>query len=173
MSFHGIAAFRHFDNLTELCVQLGISVSVRAMPVELRGHNSLYNGDRAITIAERQWFPGAKEHTLLHELRELLEHTFVHLGFSIAASREDLEDRAEQFACMVRASLAGEMTVGWLEQAEQVERKWLRYGAYLLCVVGGLAVIASCILLPKLEDQAAEFHQLKLKNSIPTNPSVL
>ncbi len=165
VSFCGIAAFAHFDVLSRLCVQLGISVSLQSMPSELRGHNSFYNGARTITIAEQQSFPGAKEHTLLHELRELLEHTFVQIGFAIAVSPEDLEQRAEHFACLVRSSLAQKMMIDWWEKAEHVEKKWLRYGAYLLSVVGGLAVFLSCILLPRLEDQALEFHR---KNSLDT-----
>jgi hypothetical protein len=172
VSFCGITAFGHFDTLTQLCVQLGVSVFVRPMPSELRGHNSSYNGNRTITIAEQQWFPGAKEHSLLHELRELLEHTFVHLGFAIASAPEDLEKRAEHFACLARSTLAQEMIEDCWRRAEQVERKWMRYSAYLLTVLGGLAVLISCLFLPTFEDQALEFHRRNPGNKPRANSSV-
>lgn len=171
VSFCGIAALVQFDALSELCVRLGITVSVQPMPSELRGHNSSYNGARTIAIAEQHSFPGAKEHTLLHEVRELLEHTFVHLGFGIAINPEDMEQRAEHFACFVRSTLAGQTMIEWLEHAEQVEKKWVRYGVYLICVVGGLAMFMGCILLPRFEDQALQSRQQRSLEKQQSNPS--
>jgi hypothetical protein len=154
VTFFGMGAFAHFGTLRDFCVQLGISVSVRPMPNELRGHNSSYSGSRTITIAEHQSFPGAQEHTLLHELRELLEHSFVRLGFAIAVSGEDLEERAEGFACLVRSNLSQRTLLFWLEQAEHVEKKWLRYCSYFLAILGGVIFVSGCLLLPVLEDAA-------------------
>jgi hypothetical protein len=171
VSFFGITAFAHFETLSQLCVQLGVSVSVCPMPGDLKGHNSWYNGSRAIAIAEHESFPGANEHTLLHELRELLEHSFIQLGFAVAVTHDDLEGRAERFACMVRSNLAQKMMLVWLEQSEHVERKWLRYGAYLFSILGGLALFVGCILLPVFEDQALEFRKQRLLNSQQSNPS--
>jgi hypothetical protein len=135
------------------------------MPSELRGHNSSYNGSRTIAIAEHQSFPGANEHTLLHELRELLEHSFVGLGFAVAANSEDIEERAELFACLVRSHLAQKTIFVWLEHIGYVEKKWLRYGAYFLTVLGGIAMIVGCFLLPAFEDQALEHRRQRSRNA--------
>jgi len=166
IAFFGVTAFTHFGSLSQLCVELGILVSVRPMPNELRGHNAAYNGTRTITIAADERFPGVKEHTLLHELRELLEHTFVQLGTAIAVNHDDLETRAEHFACLVRSDLSQKMMFVGLKHAEQVERKWLRYGLYAGVVLCGIAMAASCLLLPILEDQALEYRrQRRVANS--------
>ena len=159
LSFFRISESARFETLSQLCVQIGITVSVQSMPSEIRGHNSFYNGSRTITIAERQSFPGANEHTLLHELRELLEHSFVGLGFAVAANPEDLEKRAELFACLVRSHLAQKTMFVWLEHVGHVEKKWLRYGAYVLTALGGIAMIVGCFLLPVFEDQASEYRR--------------
>ena len=171
VSFFGVSAFAHFETLSQLCVQLGISVSVRPMPSELRGHNLSYNGSRAIVIADDQSFPGANEHTLLHELRELLEDSFVQLGFVVAATPEDLEERAEMFACIVRSHLAQKTMFVWLQQAENVEKKWLRYGAYLLAVLGGIALVVGCFLLPAFEDRALEYRRQRSLDAKRSNLS--
>ena len=165
LSFFGISEFAHFGTLSQLCVQIGIVVSVQPMPSELRGHNSSYNGSRTIAIAENQSFPGANEHTLLHELRELLEHSFVQLGFAVAATPQDLEERAELFACLVRSHLAQKTMFVWLEQVGHVEKKWLRYGAYLLTVLCGIAMLVGCFLLPAFEDQALEHRRQRSLNA--------
>jgi len=168
VAFFGLSAVTNFERLSGLCLELGITVTVRPMPTELRGHNAVYNGTRNIAVAEDERFPGAKEHTLLHELRELLEHTFVELGVGIAASRDDLEQRAEHFACLVRSSLVREMMVSWLQQSTTVEKKWLRYGAYILSILGGFAMFLGCVLLPMFEDQALE---LRRQQSLATQRS--
>jgi len=159
VAFFGLSAVTNFEKLSGLCVELGITVTVRRMPAELRGHNAAYNGTRKITVAEDERFPGAKEHTLLHELRELLEHTFVDLSCAVAANGDALEQRAEHFACLVRSNLVREMMVVWLQQSALVEKKWQRYGAYILSVLGGLGMFLGCVLLPMFEDQALEFRR--------------
>jgi hypothetical protein len=95
----------------------------------------------------------------------LLEHSFVGLGFAVAATPEDLEERAELFACLVRSHLAQRTMFVWLEQVGHVERKWVRYGAYLLTVLGGLAMLVGCFLLPVFEDQALEHRRQRSPNS--------
>ena len=162
IAFFGVSTLTYFGNLSQLCVQLGISVSVRSMPTELRGYNAAYNGTRTIAIAEDERFPGAKEHTLLHELRELLEHTFVAIGVSVAVNQDDLEQRAELFACLVRSDLSQNLMFVGLKHVEQVERKWLRYGLYAITVLVGVAMVVSCYLLPVFEDQVLENRRRRL-----------
>ena len=169
IAFFGVSTVTHFGNLSQLCVQLGISVSVRTMPTELRGCNAAYNGTRTIAIAEDERFPGVKEHTLLHELRELLEHTFVGLGLAVAVNQDDLEHRAELFACLVRSDLSQNLMLVGLKHVEQVERKWLRYGLYAITVLVGVAMVVSCYLLPVFEDQALAYRQQRLRDNKRSN----
>jgi hypothetical protein len=44
---------------------------------------------------------GSHEHTLIHELRELIEYEFRQIGYSVAIAF-DLESQAEMFASGVR-----------------------------------------------------------------------
>jgi hypothetical protein len=141
-----------FQSICQLCTRLDIEVSVRSMPTDIRGHNHLYENKRVILVSEHQTFPGANEHTVLHELREMVEHVFVDLGLRTCSSMEELETRAEQFASIARSEAFGYTLLVFWKNAEQIEKKWARYGAYALIGVGGLAYLFGLLFLPILED---------------------
>jgi hypothetical protein len=85
-------------------------------------------------------------------LREVVEHVFVDLGSRTCSSLEELEARAEQFASVARSKAFGKTPqVAW-KNAEQIEKKWARYGAFVLIAVGGLAYFLGIYFLPHLED---------------------
>ena len=141
--------------LTKLCAGLGIQLSVSDIPKELRGYNCSFANQRAIVLRDHEDFPGGKEHTLLHELRELLECVFRDLGYPIAKDRE-LEARAEQFASQVRVA-------AWLKGIEVLFHgagkllvTWQRWGVYALVVLLGFFYVATCVSLPQLEDQLSK-----------------
>jgi len=148
----GPDAFSTFQSICELCVRLGIDVSVRPMPPDIRGHNLFYENRRAIVVSEHQTFPGANEHTVLHEVRELVEHIFVELGVRTCSSMEEIEARAEEFASIARSEAFSNTLLVISTAAEEIEKKWARYGAYILIGVGGLAYLLGLWFLPALED---------------------
>jgi hypothetical protein len=65
---------------------------------------------------------------------------------------EEMEDRAEQFASIARSeAFSNTLLVIW-KGAEGIDKKWARYGAYILIGVGGLACLLGLLFLPVLED---------------------
>lgn len=126
------------------------------MPEDIRGHNHLYENQRVIVVSEHQTFPGANEHTVLHEIREMVEHILVGLGSRTCSSMEELEARAEEFAALARSDAFGDSLLVFWKNAEQIEKKWVRYGAYALIGLGGLLCTLGLFFLPVFEDVLAE-----------------
>ena len=148
----GEDACHNLESLRQLCARLGIEVTQRPMPADIRGHNSLYLSKRAIVLSAHQPLPGTDEHTLLHELREVIEHIFKELGFVTCRDSADLEIRAEMFAGHVRSEAFSRRLLVFFEYAKQIEAKWMRYSAYAVLGIGGLAYMFTCLFLPFVED---------------------
>jgi hypothetical protein len=163
VSFFGPDSCTTLESLRQLCARLGIDVSVRLMPSDIRGHNSVYLTKRAIVLSEHQPLLGADEHTLLHELREIVEHIFKELGGATCDSAGELEIRAESFAGLVRSEAFSRQLSVFFQTAEQIENKWVRYGTFFLIGLGGLAFVCTCIFLPQLE-HAVTADELRKRN---------
>jgi len=106
--FFGLGSLLTFDGIAQLCQdRLRIMVSFASMPTGMRGYNGSYRDKREVLISLSQDFAGAKLHTLLHELREILESGFEKLGRPIANRKDsDLEQCAESFAISVQVCAA-------------------------------------------------------------------
>jgi hypothetical protein len=144
-----------FKDLEQFCRDLGVEVSVQKLPRELRGHNHRYQGKRGIVVGAvaETALPGIREHTLFHELRELIEYEFREIGHPVAANFSDLESRAETFAGGIRTYGA---IKGWqplLEGIGEIKSGWAKLGLGLLLflIVGANAL--ACLFLPHLEDR--------------------
>ena len=161
----GAEACRNLDCLRQLCLRMGIEVTQRPMPPEIRGHNSLYLSKRSISLSSHHPLPGTDEHTLLHELREIMEHIFKELGSSTCSEEADLEMRAEMFASYVRSESFGRRLPDFIEQVKQIEMKWVRYAAYAVIGIGSMAYIFTCLFLPFVEDT---FLKELAKRNVPT-----
>ena len=154
--FFGLNSFLVFEGMAEFCQsRLRIPVSLAPLPSEFRGFNDAYGENRRILISSNQDFPDAKLHSLLHELRELIEHGFHKLGCPTAEGHE-LEDRAEAFASSVQISAAIKKLPEFLDNASEIEKKWKRVGAYALIFVGAILYYFACANLPRMEDAFAE-----------------
>ena len=152
VTFFGPGACNNLENLRQLCADLAIEVTQRPMPPEIRGHNSLYFSKRAIVLSADQPLSDLDEHTLLHELREIVEHIFKELGTSTCNETAELEMRTELFASYVRAEAFSRRLPVFFEHAQQIEKKWVRYGAYAVIGVGAIAYMFACLFLPFVED---------------------
>jgi hypothetical protein len=141
------------QELAGMCRTLGIRVSAVPLPNELRGYNYSCGGKRVIFVCQVERFVGATEHTLLHELREILEYTFQDLGYPTARGGE-MESRAEDFACQTRVNAAMEAWKGIIQDVKKVSSPWRKYGAYVLISFVGLVWCYSCAHLPTLEDRS-------------------
>ena len=135
----------------ELCTSLNIRVTLTSLPQGLGGHHTCFNNERAIWLPEKDRFPGAREHTLLHELREILEHIFCDLGLP-TVDAESHEARAEEFAAHTRMIASKKMWGAFLEDAKKIDSTWWRRGAYVLIGFGALLHAAGSAFLPYFED---------------------
>ena len=142
--------------LRQVCTALGITVSFAALPQELRGYNCRFEDKKEIVISTDQSFPGAGEHTLLHEVREILETVFEGLGHATVLNQDDLEESAESFAMQVRAEAICNMLPSLFSHAENVERKWARIITYAFLGLFFCGSLLGCALLPSFEDLHAQ-----------------
>ena len=137
----------------ELCNKLGIRVTIRDLPQGLRGHNCAYEEKREIVIGAVNGPAatlGSQEHTLFHELRELIEYEFQKLGYPTAVGSR-LEERAESFASLVRSMAAMK---GWGPVFQDFDKQsgWAKFGLILLGC-GLLVTFFTYFMLPHWEDR--------------------
>jgi hypothetical protein len=147
-----------FQEVVQLChSRLRIQVSVRQMPTGFKGFNGSYRDRCEIVISTDQELPGMADlHTLLHELREVIEWKFETIGRPTANCENlNLEDRAELFATAVQIFAGCQMLPGLLESASEIKLRWLRISAYIGIFAGAAVYVFGCFSLPKLEDAFA------------------
>ena len=141
--------------LKQICRALNIEFSEGPLPKGVKGYNHCYHGKRTIIIATDQSIPYASfEHTLLHELRELVEYVFRDLGAETSTAAE-LEKRAERFASSVRVTSACNVLASLLDDTH-IETTWKRWLAYLVIAIGGLFYAGTCAFLPEFEDHISK-----------------
>ena len=156
VSFFQIHGSLKLEDLERLCRTLGVEVSVQDLPKGLRGHNHAYQDKREIvigTVPEAVAAIGSREHTLLHELRELMEYEFRKMEHPIVASFPDGETRAESFAGFVR-TLA--VMKGWqplFEGMGDIKSGWGLFGMFLLAFLLIAGCSFACLALPNWEDR--------------------
>ena len=163
LSFFQVEGFMSFLRFApeELCSRLGIRVTVRDLPQDLRGHNCAYQGKREIVIGVVNGPAktlGSQEHTLFHELREQIEHEFKKLGHPTAVGPQ-LEQRAESFASLVRSLAAMKL---WKPVYQDFAEKSgaEKLGLILLgCAL--LFTLFTYFMLPYWEDRWPNFAQQK------------
>lgn len=131
---------------------LGIQVSILSLPPEIAGLNCTYLSQRAIYLTEKEAVPGAMAHTFFHELREILEGVFISLNQPTGSAAE-MENRAEKFAVAARMESMNKYLLLWMQEAEGIEVKWQRWGAFILLAVLMLANGLFCVSLPRFEEE--------------------
>lgn len=150
-----VNGFISLGDLERLCRQLGIVVSVQLLPSGLRGHNCVYREEREIVVGTVEGPTavfGSREHTLLHELRELMEYEFHRLGCP-TANGAHLESRAEMFASSVRTLSALHGLKPLFDGVSELTSTWKQVGAILLLIIAALVSSYSYFALPRLEDR--------------------
>lgn len=155
VSFFEIHPFLKLEDLQKRCETLGVSVSVRELPEGLRGHNCAYQENQEIVIGSVEGpaaAMGIREHTLFHELRELIEYEFRKMGRPIATA-PNLESRAETFAGAARALGYLNAWKPMIEGIADIKSGWARFGAFLLVSLLLMVVSFSCLSLPRWEDR--------------------
>jgi hypothetical protein len=155
IAYFRLEQFVTLDCLQTLCQKLEMSVRIAELPKGIRGYNHAYGNKREIlvgTTGPRAVVLGSQEHTLLHELRELIEYEFRKAGHPVAGP-SDQEERAETFASSVRsfASMKGlERIFG---DISEIKSGWAQFAAILLMVIVLLGYSLTCLALPQWEDK--------------------
>ena len=140
------------EQIQDLCFQLGIKVSFRALRPDLPGHNGSYENEYAIELNEKEIVFGGMTHTVFHEIRECMERDFTALHHPVIAENA-LEKRADLFAASVRVNCTYKTLEDLMGGIADISSNLLRWGAFALVLVGVLAHGAACVLLPQYEDQ--------------------
>lgn len=153
IAYFGLSTLTTFENQLKFCKSLEIKVSEAVLPENLRGHNCCYGNQREILIHNGKWYFITREHTLLHELREILEHIFQDMGYPTVRERKALEVRAETFASCIEMDTFTETWKNIFQAAEKIESKWKRWGAFFLWFLFGFVGLFSIGMLPAFEDQ--------------------
>src|SRR4051812_27818066 len=122
----------NLEELQEICDRLGISFRIEQLPESLQGINYRYQERREIVISDSQFL--TKEHTTLHELREVIEYEFRDLGTPVCTN-EDKEERADSFAVSVRVCAFGKEIPGLMDHVGKIQSKWPRRAVYVLLFV--------------------------------------
>lgn len=121
-------------------------------PHDLRGANFWHEENMSIVMPSNGGCFISREHTLLHELRELLEGIFAHLGHP-TSDRVALESRAEQFAASVRMAMFVESSKDFFRMAGEVRHPLRRACAYGLVGLVTAASVVGCAGIRQLEAQ--------------------
>lgn len=137
------------EEIQRLCDSSEIILHITPLPDPLWGYNYRYQGKREILISNSQVL--TKEHTALHELRELLEYEFRDLGTPICTN-EDKEERAETFAILVRICAFAKEIPAIMDHVRSIESKWWRGAAYGLSILFAMVYSIGLALSPKVEE---------------------
>ena len=152
LAHFGLTRLGFYDELVEWCGEVGIHVSTRDLPDDMRGGNFWHEQNMSIVLPMNGGCFISREHTLLHEVRELLEHNFGHLGHGIADGNAR-EQRAEEFAACVRIAILLESSKDFFKLASNVQNPLGRVCAYGLVGALTVAAVMSCAGIRQLEAQ--------------------
>ncbi len=144
--------FSDLERIAQFSETLGIQTSVASLPDRIYGLNCSVDGKNRILLSESEVLPGAREHTFLHELREILEYIFRDLGFPTVEA-PILEEHADEFACQVRIVESFRLLEFFVDSAHKMEARWKRWLSYAGIMVLALAFSIHCLFLPHLENR--------------------
>jgi len=151
VEFFNLEPFIFFAKLQDLCKDLGIALTVAALPDCLRGVNYRFKDKREILVSSTQSIAGLQEHTALHELREHVEYEFKKMKMPVCKP-DDREKRAEDFAVAVRVAAFGSKIPAILDKVSTIESKWPRRASYVGIGLLSVAYVLAVTLTPRLEE---------------------
>ena len=152
LAHFGIAGLAYYDGLIKWCGEVGIDVSTAELPHDMRGFNYWHERGMSILMPVNGGYFLSREHTLFHELRELLEYVFEDLGHEVA-DQNTLESRAEEFAACVRIAIHVELAKDFFRMAGEVRHPLGRACAYGFVGLVMAASVMGCAGIRQLEAQ--------------------
>ena len=138
--------------------ELGIDASLAALPDGMHGFNCSMEGQSVVLLNEQEGVSGSREHTLFHEMREVMECHFRNQAYPTAQGQE-LERRAEQFAIAVRMFGMMKVLGPLFEDANALQQTWKRWLAFAFLLVLYLGVGIGYALLPYFEEHLPTKHE--------------
>ena len=157
-----IARLAFFDGIVKWCNEVGIVVSTMdCFPHDLRGANFWHDKNMSIMMPPYGGCVISREHTLLHEVRELLERLFSQIGYPTSEGAA-LETRAEQFAACVRIAVFLESSKDFFQLAGTVKNPLGRVGAFGLV---GTLTVAAVVGSAGIRQLEAQFEALQARQS--------
>jgi len=152
LAHFGIARLAHYDEIIKWCGEVGVQFSTAELPHDMRGFNYWHENTFSITMPTNGGCFISREHTLFHELRELLDVIFGYLGHPIC-HRDELESRVEHFAACVRIAIVMESSKDFFQLAGDVKNPFGRVCAYGLAGALTVAAVVGCAGIRHLEAQ--------------------
>jgi hypothetical protein len=134
--FFGIRPLVDLSSLDEFFHSTNIDLRKGDLPLGLLGVNMSFEGKRRIDLSERPEQRYFQVHTVLHEIREIIETELRPLGFGTSESERDLEHLANEFAFYAMISSQMSMFRTFFESACEMESKWQKFGALGLIGIG-------------------------------------
>ena len=128
--------------LQDFLVRMNIEHVEGDLPADLLGVNMSFEGKRKILTARDGDQVSFRVHTVLHEIREIIEADFHRLG-STTTNSQNLDHRADEFAFAVSVcSAAAAAPLGGLfENAAEMNSGWQELVSLGVFIVGAVVVL--------------------------------
>jgi hypothetical protein len=144
VKFFNVPPLAHVGSLEGFFVQTRIELRKGDLPSDLLGVNMSFQGRRRIDLSGHGEQQHSQLHTVLHEIREIIENEFSRLGFDTTDSRE-LEASADEFAFYAVLCPFEGLFRDSLGNALEIESKWQRWTA--LSLICSVALVLCCCSL--------------------------
>jgi hypothetical protein len=151
--FH-ISFLLHTLDLEGVCSRLGIEILSDSLPDGVYGYNFRLGEIRKVVIKGEKQSISLHTHTAFHEIREILEYSFIELGFPTFPP-SIREKQADAFALSVMFLASKNHWTAWLDRAGEIKSPWRKAGAFGLIGVGGILFcfgLCFSAVFPYIED---------------------
>jgi hypothetical protein len=119
-------------DLQDFLVQTNIELIEYDFPADLLGVNMSFGVKRQIVTSRNPDHIPFRLHTVLHEIREIIEADFRRLGFTTTDS-SDLDRRADEFSFAVHICAAKDSMQDWVKDSSETKSTWQSFAS--LCIV--------------------------------------
>lgn len=139
IKFFNVPPLAYVGNLEGFFAQTKIELREGDLPSDLLGVNMSFQGRRRIDLSRHGEQVHSQLHTVLHEIREMIESEFSRLGFATTSSRE-LEASANEFAFYAVLCPFEGLFKDSLHNALEIESKWQRWTTLSLICAAALVL---------------------------------
>ncbi|HTS07858.1 MAG TPA: hypothetical protein VMP68_19955 [Candidatus Eisenbacteria bacterium] len=131
VSHFSIPIVFRMSDLEKFLNQANIELIQGNSPRDLLGVNMSFGGKRKIFTSQNADHVPFRIHTLLHEIREIIEVEFRRLGFN-STNSIGMDSRADEFSFAVHMFAGMASIQDWAKDASATESTWQSFGS--LCI---------------------------------------